>query len=64
VGRINFKKLVDFFGGWADFFSAVVGGCEGVGLLVFLKAFPGKRRVWTWFFGGENVVRCVVDVVF
>jgi hypothetical protein len=54
---------VDFFvvGG---FFSGVVAGCEGVDLLVFLKGVAGKLRGWAWFFGGENVVRCMVDVEF
>jgi hypothetical protein len=42
----------------------VVAGCEGVDLLVFLKGVAGKLRVWVWFFGGENVVRCIVDVEF
>jgi hypothetical protein len=34
------------------------------GILVFLLGILRKRRVWMWFFGGENVVECVVNVVF
>jgi hypothetical protein len=33
-------------------------------ILVFLLGILRKRRVWMWFFGGENVVECVVNVVF
>jgi hypothetical protein len=40
----------------------VVVGCESGDLLVFLMGVAEKLRGWTWFFGGENVVRCVVDV--
>ena len=35
-----------------------------MGLLSFLKGVAGKLRGWMWFFGGENVVGCVVDVEF
>jgi hypothetical protein len=45
-------------------FLAVVGGWEFAGLLGFLKGVSGKLRVWAWFFDGENVVGCVVNVVF
>ena len=31
---------------------------------MFLLGILRKRRVWMWFFGGENVVECVVNVVF
>jgi hypothetical protein len=31
---------------------------------VFLRGVLGKPRVWMWCFDGENVVGCVVDVVF
>jgi hypothetical protein len=30
----------------------------------FLQGFLRKMDVLTWFFGGENVVVCVVDVEF
>lgn len=33
-------------------------------ILVLLLDILSKRRVWVWFFGGENVVECVVNVVF
>jgi hypothetical protein len=33
-------------------------------ILVLLLAISRKMRVWVWFFGGENVVECVVNVVF
>lgn len=33
-------------------------------LLGFLKGVAGKLCGWTWFFGGESVVGCVVDVEF
>jgi hypothetical protein len=46
------------------FFSAVVDGRKCVGLLRFLKGVVGKLRFSMWFFGGENVVGCVVDVEF
>jgi hypothetical protein len=42
----------------------VVDGRNCAGLLWFLKGVAGKLRGWTWFFGGENVVGCVVDVEF
>jgi hypothetical protein len=42
----------------------VVDGRECVGLLGFLKGVAGKLTVWMWFFGGGNVVGCVVDVEF
>jgi hypothetical protein len=54
---------VDFFG-CAEFFSAVVVYSEKADLLVFLRGVAGKMRVWMWFFDGENVVRCMVDVEF
>ena len=31
---------------------------------MFLLGILSKRRVWVWFFGGENLVECVVNVVF
>jgi hypothetical protein len=30
----------------------------------FLWGVFENNGVWTWCFGGENVVECVVDVVF
>jgi hypothetical protein len=33
-------------------------------ILAFLLGILRKRRVWVWFLGGENVVKCVVNVVF
>jgi hypothetical protein len=30
----------------------------------FLLGVFENNRVWTWCFGGENVVGCVVNVVF
>jgi len=35
-----------------------------VAALVFLQGFLRRTGVWTWFFAGENVVFCVVDVEF
>jgi hypothetical protein len=32
-------------------------------LLVFLRGVLENVGVWTWFFDGENVVECVVNVV-
>ena len=46
------------------FFSGVVAGAKFEVLLVFLRGVLGKLRVWMWFFDGENVVRCVVNVAF
>jgi hypothetical protein len=43
-------------GGSADFF--------GRGVVVFLRGILRKQGVSWWFFGGENVVECVVNVVF
>jgi hypothetical protein len=40
-----------------------VGG-GGVEKGRFYWGFLKKMGVWTWRFGGENVVRCVVNVVF
>jgi hypothetical protein len=31
---------------------------------VFLLGILRKGSVWRWFFDGENVVECVVNVVF
>jgi hypothetical protein len=42
-----------------DFFEVVVG----LRKVVFIGVFE-KIGVWTRCFGGENVVRCVVNVVF
>jgi hypothetical protein len=42
------------------------GPGEPRGFAVFAEVFEGvleKRGGWTWFFGGENVVDCVVNVV-
>jgi hypothetical protein len=43
------------------------GPGETRGFVVFAGVFEGclkKRGGWTWFFDGENVVKCVVNVVF
>jgi hypothetical protein len=37
---------------------------SGAGVFVFLLGILRKRDVWRWFFDGENVVECVVNVVF
>jgi hypothetical protein len=36
----------------------------GRGVVVFLRGILRKQGVSWWFFGGENVVECVVNVVF
>jgi hypothetical protein len=38
------------------------GAVSGV-LLEFLRGVLGKVGGWVWFFCGENVVECVVNVV-
>lgn len=63
-GQNKFQKKVGGSVWVSRFFSAVVVECEGVDLLGFLKGVAGKLPVWTWFFGGENVVGSVVDVAF
>jgi hypothetical protein len=32
-------------------------------LLVFLRGVLRNSRFWSWFFDGENVVACMVNVV-
>jgi hypothetical protein len=64
VGQNKFQNKVGGFFCGKRFFSAVVDGRKCVGLLRFLKGVVGKSRVSMWFFGGENVVRCMVDVEF
>jgi len=39
-------------------------GWEFVEFLEFLREFLEKMGGWGWFFAGENVVGCVVNVVF
>jgi hypothetical protein len=39
------------------------GGAVSVVLRVFLRGVLEKTGGWTWFFDGENVVECVVNVV-
>jgi hypothetical protein len=40
------------------------GGCGGFcEIWAFLRGVLGKVGGWTWFFCGENVVECVVNVV-
>jgi hypothetical protein len=52
--RFVFKKVVEKF---CRFFF-------GRGVVVFCRGFCEKEVFWWWFFDGENVVSCVVDVVF
>jgi hypothetical protein len=40
------------------------GGLEYVEFPMFLRGFLEKVCVWGWFSAGENVVGCVVNVVF
>jgi len=61
---VNFRKVGLFFFAGVRFFSGVVAGAKFEVLLVFLRGVLGKLCVWMWFFDGENVVRCVVNVAF
>jgi hypothetical protein len=36
----------------------------GRGVVVFLRGILRKKGVLRWFFDGENVVECMVNVVF
>jgi hypothetical protein len=50
--------------GSAFFVGIFLVGDGGVVKCRFCRGFLKKCGVWTWCFGGENVVGCVVDVVF
>jgi hypothetical protein len=41
-----------------------IGEAGGLQFPVFLRGLLEKVGVWGWFFAGENVVECVVNVVF
>ncbi len=45
-------------------FAKAIGGFFVRGVVVFFREFCEKRCFLWWFFDGENVVECVVNVVF
>jgi hypothetical protein len=46
-----------------EFFLVVVRTLALMHLLVFLRSVLRNLSCWPWFFGGENVVVCMVNVV-